>query len=80
MTPADDTKQKQKQEQKKITPDDIRAKFGELQGSTDDQVESAQSMIAVAAVAAVGTLVVVAFVLGRRRGKKRQTVVEIRRI
>ncbi|MEZ5169641.1 MAG: hypothetical protein R3A49_02710 [Acidimicrobiia bacterium] len=74
MSPPDDT------DSKKITPDDIKAKFGELQGSTDERVESAQSMIAVAAVAAVGTLVVVAFALGRRRGKKRQTVVEIRRI
>lgn len=73
MTPSPDPA-------KPITKDDLRAKFGELQGSTDETVESAQSAFAVMAVAAVGTLVIVAFVLGRRRGKKRQTVVEIRRI
>lgn len=73
MTPAPDPA-------KPITKDDLRAKFGELQGSTDETVESAQSAFAMMAVAAVGTLVVIAFVLGRRRGKKRQTLVEIRRI
>lgn len=77
MTPPD---KPDKGASKPITKDDLRAKFGELQGSADEQVESAQSALAMVAVAAVGSLVVVAFVIGRRRGKKRQTVVEIRRI
>lgn len=63
-----------------ITKDDLQAKFAELQGSAGEQVDQAQSAVALAAVAAVGALVVAAFVLGRRRGRKKQTVVEIRRV
>lgn len=63
-----------------ITKDDLRAKFSELQGSTEDQVDQARSVVAMGALAAVGVLVIAAFVLGRRRGRKRRTVVEIKRI
>ena len=63
-----------------ITTDDLRAKFAELQGSATDQVDQAQSAVAMVAAGAIGALIVAAFVLGRRRGKKKQTVVEIRKI
>ncbi len=63
-----------------ITKDDLQAKFSELQGSAGEQVDQAQSAVALAAVATVGALIVAAFVLGRRRGRKKQTVVEIRRV
>jgi signal transduction histidine kinase len=63
-----------------ITRDDIEAKFRELQGEVDDTVEQSMGMVVIAGVAAVVGIVVVAFVLGRRRGKKRTTVVEIRRV
>lgn len=63
-----------------INRDDIEAKFRELQGEVDDTVESSMGTIFVAGVAAAVGLLIVAFVLGRRRGKKQSTVVEIRRV
>jgi hypothetical protein len=63
-----------------ITRADIEAKFGELRGEVDEQTEAAKPpAIAVAVAIAVAT-VVVAYWLGRRRGKRRQMVLEIRRI
>jgi hypothetical protein len=59
---------------------DLEAKFRELQGNVDDTKESAlATAIAVGAVVAVG-VVAVAFLFGRRRGRRRSTVVEVRRI
>lgn len=58
----------------------IEAKFRELRGEVDQTAESARgALVAVGAVAAVG-VVLVAFWLGRKRGRKRSTVVEIRRV
>lgn len=58
----------------------IEAKLRELQGGVTDTRESATSMLlTVGAVVAVGVLAV-AFLAGRRKGRKRTTVVEVRRI
>ena len=64
----------------KITRDDLEAKFRELKGETDETAASALSYLLGAAVV-VGAIVLLAvFTLGRRKGKKRTTVVEIRRV
>lgn len=63
-----------------ISRDDIEAKFRELQGEVDDTVEQTMGVAVIAGVAVVVGVVLVAFALGRRRGRKRTTVVEIRRI
>ena len=63
-----------------ITRDDIEAKFRSLQTDVDDTVEQSMGFVVVAGVAIAVGLLAVAFVVGRRRGKKRTTVVEIRRI
>ena len=63
-----------------ISRADIEAKLRELQGGYAETRESAlTTAITVGAVVAVG-VVAVAFLLGRRRGRKRTTVVEVRRI
>ncbi len=63
-----------------ITPDDLRAKFRDLEGEVDSTTEAAKGT-AVTVAAVVATVVVLGvFVLGRRRGRKRTTVVEIRRV
>ncbi len=63
-----------------ITPGDIEAKFRELQGDIDETTHEARSMaLAAGAVLAVVVIGVVYF-MGRRRGRKRSTIVEIRRI
>lgn len=63
-----------------ITRDDLEAKLRELQGEVEETKESVLSTaITVGAVVLVG-VVAVAFLMGRRRGKKRTTIVEVRRI
>jgi uncharacterized protein YgiB involved in biofilm formation len=65
---------------KHITRSDIEAKFGELRGEVDERAQAVKvPAIAVAAGAVVLTLVA-AYWLGKRKGKKRQLVLEIRRI
>jgi hypothetical protein len=65
---------------RQITRSDIEAKFGELRGEVDDRAQAVKvPAIAVAAGAVVLTLVA-AYWLGKRKGKKRQLVLEIRRI
>jgi excinuclease UvrABC helicase subunit UvrB len=59
---------------------DLESKLRELQGEVDETRQSATStLLTVGAVVAV-SVVAVAFLLGRRKGKKRTTVVEVRRI
>lgn len=63
-----------------IDRDDLEAKLRELKGEVQDTTESATSvLLTVGAVVAVG-VIAIAFLAGRRRGKKRTTVVEVRRI
>ena len=63
-----------------ITPDDIESKLRELQGEVETIQEDARSYaLTVGAVVVVG-VVVVAFWLGRRRGRTSTTVLEIRRV
>jgi hypothetical protein len=63
----------------RITPDDIRAKAQELVGGVEDQVEAARPLLMYAAVGGALLVTLAAFWLGRRSGRRRSTVVEIRR-
>jgi hypothetical protein len=63
-----------------VTRSDIEGKLREIRGLTDTTTEVAQEAAKpVLVILAVG-VVVVAFLLGRRRGRKRSTIVEVRRI
>ncbi|MBU3690171.1 MAG: hypothetical protein B7C54_08440 [Acidimicrobiales bacterium mtb01] len=63
-----------------ISRDDIERKLRGLQGDVQEKVEDRKSAIVGLAVG-VGVVLVVAFyVLGRRSGKRRSAVVEIRRV
>jgi len=64
----------------RITRDDLEAKFRELQSEVEVVEDEARNYALVAAVGAVVVVVAVAFLLGRRKGRKRGTVVEIRRL
>ena len=66
--------------QDRITRADLEDKFRELEGDAREQVESARSTAITAGVAAAILLLLIAFLLGRRKGVKRSTVVEIRRV
>jgi hypothetical protein len=65
---------------RKISRDDIEAKFRELRGDVDERVDDVKMPAAAVAVAVVVVTIVAAYWFGRRRGKKRQMVLEIRRI
>jgi hypothetical protein len=65
---------------KKITRADIEAKFGELRGEVDEQTDAAKVPAMAVAVGIAVLTVVVAYWFGKRKGKKRQMVLEIRRI
>ena len=59
---------------------DIEAKLAEIRGVTDDTTEVAEEAAKTGLVVAGVAVVVVAFLLGRRRGRKKSTIVEVRRV
>jgi shikimate kinase len=63
-----------------ITRDDLEAKFRELEGEAREQVASARTTVITAGGIAVFLILLLVFLLGRRAGKQRSTVVEIRRV
>ena len=63
----------------RITADDIRAKAQELAGGVESQVQSARPLLMYAAVGGAFLVTLAAFWLGRRSGRRRSTVIEIRR-
>ena len=64
----------------RIEISDIKGKLEEIRGETDATIERSRSMVVAGAVAVAVVLVGVAFFLGRRRGKRKSTWVEIRRL
>jgi hypothetical protein len=64
----------------KITPDDIEAKFREVFEGAQEEVSSTKSQLTTILGILAIVLVLLTYVLGRRGGRKRQTVVEIRRM
>lgn len=63
-----------------INRSDIEAKLREIKGEVDTQADAAKPIgLAVGVVVAVGVVSLV-FLYGKRKGKKKTTVVEIRRV
>ena len=59
---------------------DIQSKLEEIKGDTTEAAEQAKPVALIGAVAGVVVLVGIAFLLGRRRGKRTSTWVEIKRL
>jgi hypothetical protein len=66
--------------QDRISRDDLEDKFRQLEGGAREQAESARSTVITAGVIAALLLLLLAYLLGTRKGRKRSTVVEIRRV
>ncbi len=66
-------------ESDKITPDDIRSKLDDIQGEATRQVEGVKNQIFAAGVMVGLLLLIIAFLLGRRGGKRASAVIEVRR-
>lgn len=64
----------------RVTIDDIESHLRGLAGGVSESVEKAKLPLIGGGVAAVVLLILVVFLLGKRRGRKRATVVEIRRV
>ena len=64
----------------KITPADLETKMRELQGEVEETTETAKSYVLAGVAVAAVVVFVVAFTMGKRRGRRKSTVVEIRRI
>lgn len=63
-----------------VTREDLEGKFAELRGEVETTKESAQSYLVVAGAVAAVAIVAVVFLMGKRRGSKKRTFVEVRRI
>jgi hypothetical protein len=63
----------------KITRDELEGKFQALQDELQSKVADKKSAIATALTIGGSVVVILAYLLGRRRGRKRRSVVEIRR-
>jgi len=63
-----------------ITRDDIQAKLRQLQRSAQPGAREARGVGMAGAIAGGAVVVIGAYLLGRRRGRKRRSVIEIRRI
>lgn len=64
----------------RITRADIEGKLRQLRGDAEGATESARSAGATVAPIAVAVLLGLAYLLGRRRGRRKSTVVEVRRL
>lgn len=66
-------------ESQRVSPDDIKAKLNEIQGEATQQVESAKNQLVAAGVLLAVVLLILAFLLGRRGGKRSSAIIEVRR-
>lgn len=66
-------------DRRKITRDDLEAKFKALQDDVTEITETKKSSITALAVAGIAVGLLAAYLLGRRGGKRRRGVIEIRR-
>lgn len=63
-----------------VTKADIEAKLREIKGEVDETAREAKPIVEAVAIGGVILLILLAYFLGRRKGKRKTTVVEIRRV
>ena len=64
----------------RITRADIEAKLREMRGEVEETAEAAKAPILAIAGGVAAAIVIAAFLIGKRRGRRKSTVVEIRRV
>ncbi len=70
---------KQPNPQQKVSRDDIEDALRGFQGGVTDEIESRKQQVIMGVGLVVGLVIVLAFLVGKRRGKRKTTYVEIRR-
>ena len=63
-----------------ITKADIEAKLSQLKGNVDTEVANVRGIAVTVGIAVATVVVLASFALGRRRGRRLATIVEIRRV
>jgi len=66
-------------DRRKITKDDLEQRFKALQDDVTEITETKKTSITVLAVAGVAAGLLIAYLLGRRGGRRRRGIIEIRR-
>jgi DMSO/TMAO reductase YedYZ heme-binding membrane subunit len=64
----------------RITRDDLERRFSALQGELRGKVADRKQTLITAAGVAAAVLLLIVFLLGKRSGKRKTTLVEIRRV
>ena len=64
----------------KITPDDVERKLRAFQGQIRGKVDDKKSTLVTVGVGVGVFLLIVFFLLGKRSGKKKSTIVQIKRL
>jgi hypothetical protein len=67
-------------QQDRITPDQIEAKFRGLVEDVEQRAQAGKQKLMPVAIGAGVLVLLLAYLLGKRVGRKKSTVVEIRRI
>ena len=67
-------------ERRRISQEDLEAKFRELVEDVRGEAASAKTTIATVGLVLGAIILLIVFLLGRRGGRKRTTIVEIRRV
>ena len=63
-----------------ITREDLEAKFGQFKNELENAAGAARNTATKVGLVAAVVLLILAFVLGSRRGKANKTIVEVRRL
>lgn len=64
----------------RISPSDLESKMRELQSEAGGAANAAKSYALVLGAVGVVAIVGVAYLLGRRKGKKARTIIEVKRV
>jgi len=67
-------------ETSKITPADLESKFRDIQGQVDSVATGGKTKAMIGGSVIAVLLIVLIYAMGRHAGKKRSTVLEIRRL
>ncbi len=62
-----------------ISRDDLKSKLTDIQGEAQEQVEGVRNQLLATGVLVALLVLIVAFVLGRRAGRRSSAVIEVRR-
>ncbi len=67
-------------ETSKISPADLEAGFRDIQGQVDRVASDSKKKMIIGGSAATVLLLLIIYIIGRNAGKKKSTVLEIRRL